>query len=200
MHGEFLLLDKGKMSKSKGDTLTVNTLKEKGYDPMCFRYLCLTTHYRGQLRFSYESLDGARNAYDTLKNKVHDWESEVGVISEADRRIAAEYRGQFNEALANDLNTPVALSALWTCLRDDRLSNGAKHAFFKDADILLGLTRHDADELTLTPEQQKMIEDREAARASKDWKRADELRGALEKQGIILKDRPKGTDWSVKKN
>lgn len=200
MHGEFLLLDKGKMSKSKGDTLTVNKLKEKGYDPMCFRYLCLTTHYRGQLKFSYESLDGARNAYETLLNKAHDWESEAGVITEADRRIAAEYRGQFNEALANDLNTPVALSALWTCLRDDRLSNGAKLAFFKDADVVLGLTRRDDDGLSLTPEQQKMIEDREAARASKDWKRADELRAALEKEGIILKDRPKGTDWSVKKN
>ena len=200
LHGEFLVLDQGKMSKSKGDTLTVSTLKEAGYDPIHFRYLCLTTHYRGQLKFSYESLDAARNAYETLHNKLDDWAaSAAGAVSEADIRIAADYRTQFWRALSDDLNTPVALSVLWTCLRDDRLSDTAKQDFFKSTDAVLGLAGAAGTELTLTPQQQKLIEEREAARARKDWKRADEIRTALDEQGIVLKDRPTGTDWIVKK-
>lgn len=200
LHGEFLILDKGKMSKSKGDTLTINTLKEKGYDPMHFRYLCLTTHYRGQLKFSYESLDSARNAYETLQNKLNDWAANPNTtVSNADRRMSADYKKQFFGALSDDLNAPVALSVLWTCLRDDRLSDAAKYNFFKAADVVLGLEKKDSNELTLTPDQTRLIEEREAARKAKDWGRADELRKALEKEGIVLKDRPTGTDWLKKK-
>jgi cysteinyl-tRNA synthetase len=135
-----------------------------------------------------------------LQNKMNDWAAtSTGPVSEADRRIAAEYKTQFLGALSDDLDMPIALSALWTCLRDDRLSDAAKYGFFRSTDSVLGLTKKAVDELTLSFEQQKLIKEREAARASRDWERADELRATLKAQGIVLKDRPTGTDWYVKK-
>ncbi len=199
LHGEFLVLDKGKMSKSKGDTLTIETLREHGYNPMGFRYLCLTTHYRGPLKFSYESLESACNALETLRNKKADWESApLPSLTEKDHAALDVYRGQFRDALAEDLNTPVALSVLWTCLRDEKISDAAKLVFLKESDVILGLLKQ-PESLSLTAEQENLITEREKARAAKDWSRADELRQSLEAQGIILKDRATGTDWFVKR-
>lgn len=200
MHGEFLVLDKGKMSKSKGGTLTVATLKELGYDPMHFRYLCLNAHYRSQLKFSYDSLDGARNAYETLQHKLADWAAEPETaLTAQDKKLVADYQGQFWRAMTDDLNAPLALSALWTGLRDDRMSTTAKQALFKTANEVLGITKPE-EEMKLAPELEQLIKDRETARQEKNWKLADELRDKLSEQGILIKDRPNGTDWFVKKN
>ena len=199
LHGEFLVLDKGKMSKSKGSTLTVATLKELGYDPMHFRYLCLTAHYRSQLKFSYDSLDGARNAYETLQHKLVDWAAEPETpLTAQDKKFVADYGGQFWNAIAEDLNAPLALSALWTGLRDDRMSTTAKQALFRTANEVLGITKPE-ERMKLAPELEQLIKDRETARKEKNWKLADELRDRLSEQGILIKDRPNGTDWFIKK-
>jgi len=199
LHGEFLILDKGKMSKSKGGTLTVATLRENGYDPMHFRYLCLNAHYRGQLKFSYESLDSARNAYETLQHKLADWAAEpASVPSEQDKVLGTDYENQFWAAMADDLNAPVALSVLWTGIRDERLSSAGKQALFKTINDVLGLIKPEAEK-ALSPELEGLIKERETARSQKDWKRADELRDQLAAQGVLIKDRANGTDWFFKK-
>jgi cysteinyl-tRNA synthetase len=199
LHGEFLILDKGKMSKSTGSTLTVATLKELGYDPMHFRYLCLNAHYRSQLKFSYDSLDGARNAYATLQHKLVDWAAEPETpLTAQDKKCVADYEEQFWNAMAEDLNAPVALSALWTGLRDNRMSATAKQALFRTANEVLGVTKPE-EGMTLAPELAQLIKDRETARKEKNWKLADALRDRLSAQGILIKDRPNGTDWFVKK-
>src|ERR1700722_17559434 len=114
------------MSKSKGDTLTLRVLEEQGYDPINFRYLCLGSHYRSQLKFSFEALDAARNACETLRNKLADWAAcPAGDALEAGRSVAVAHADRFWAALRDDLDTPVALSALWGALRDERLSDAA---------------------------------------------------------------------------
>jgi len=192
LHGEFLILDKGKMSKSLGGTLTVETLKENGFDPMHFRYLCLNAHYRSQLKFSYESLEAAKNAYETLKNKIQDWKSEKD--SEITHDLLAKYKEEFLNAMFDDLNAPVAMSVLWTALRDDSMSSSAKLAFFNEANEVLGIMKDEQSEF-LPKELEDLIKARETARKEKNWKLADEIRGKLLENGIIIKDRENGTDW-----
>lgn len=194
LHNEFLLVDQGKMSKSSGDFLTLQKLMDEGYRPMHYRYLCLTAHYRGQLRFSYESLDQARAAYDTLCHKAEEYRS-LGIVQAASPR-AKEAVARLDGAMRDDLNAPVALAVLWDVMRGDYTP--AEQLFVLDAaDSALGLGGCTLDRPELTPAAQDLITARDAARRAKDWPQSDALRDALAALGIGLKDRPEGSSWYV---
>ena len=210
-HVHHLNTNSGKMSKSKGKTLTVSVLEEEGYDPLVYRFFCLQSHYRKSLLFSYDNLDNARTAFDKLIARIG------AVVKQKDEggfdeKAFAKYKALFCEALDNDLNTSLALTALYDVLKAD-ISAHTKCALIEDFDKVLGLSllAHAAasDE---TGEQKPAgagidlseaeilaaIEKRAAAKKEKNYALADEIRNDLLEKGIALIDSPAGTTYQFK--
>lgn len=140
MHVNFLVTDKEKMSKSSGEFLRLETLQEKGYNPLAFKYLLLMTHYRKELKFSYEALDAADNAYQKLKNKAIAIKQEVEESGLALLGNGAEnYKSRFIRAMHDDLNTATALATLWSSLSDKSLSPQEKYLLLEYFDKYFSL-------------------------------------------------------------
>ncbi len=196
MHGAFLTVDKEKMSKSKGDILTVDKLAQDGFNPLSYRYLLLTSHYRGELRFSYDALAAAESAYKTLFEKVQEWQAQD--TGPEERTPAAEnHSNAFWQAMRNDLHCPQALSIAWSVARADDISNREKLGLFKEFDSVFGLGLFSTEGRTLSVEEQALIEERQEARNRKDWKESDRLRDLLlSEYGIQIRDtKGGGSDW-----
>lgn len=193
MHGEFLVLQKEKMAKSAGNFLTLTSLIDKGYDPLHYRYLCLGAHYRSQLLFSYEALDGARNAFESLKNRVLSYRLNPEKPKNDARKN--ELKRAFFAAIDNDLDMPVALSILWEALKDQNISNTEKLELLRDFDTILGFDVDDFRAPVLSDAHMAMIREREIVRKNKDWQKADAMRDQLLKDGICIKDTKDGTEW-----
>ena len=190
-HNEHLMDETGKMSKSKGGVLSVSKLIEDGYNPLSFRYMCLNSHYRKQLVFSYEALNGAETAYKKLKNKIA-LIIEDGDLSEGDFDI---YKSKFIDALSNDLNTANAMTVLHDLIKDDMLNGKTKIELIRSFDKVLSLDllknetsiREDDEEI------KKLIETRNNAKKKKDFELADSIRDELLSKGIVLIDTREGT-------
>jgi len=198
VHGEFLLNETGKMSKSKGEFLTLSVLKEKGYDPLDFRYFCLGGHYRSQLVFSWQSMDSARSARKNLIKHIQTLKKEATEPAEKWSETTSQYRKAFAEQLNNDLNTPRGLAIVWTLLKDSTMTAAEKLACLYDFDKILGLdvaavVAVDEQQVVIPAEIQALIDERTEAKSSKNYHRADELRAIVEKSGYILKDTADGT-------
>ena len=194
-HNEHLNDESGKMSKSKGDILTVQTLIQKGYNPLSFRFMCLQSHYRRQLTFSYASLDGAEIAYKKLKNKVLSLKKEGSVSSDA----YEFYNNKFIEYLKDDLNTANAITLLYDLLKDEHTNDITKYELVNKWDEVLSLDltkekTHNLDENYIN----EMIEKRRIAKENKDFALADSIREELLSKGILLKDTREGTTYEVK--
>ncbi len=202
IHGEFLLMDKQKMAKSAGNFLTLQTLVDKGYDPLDYRYFCLGGHYRSQLVFNFESLDAARNARSNLNERISGLKAEAEpASSESLGKTAAEILERFNEGFLTDLNAPKALSELWQLLKAKDITAADKLGAALQMDRILGLRLSEIEapsSVTLSSEEEALIREREQARADKDWARADELRNKLLEMGIEIKDTSEGTKWNKK--
>lgn len=194
VHGEHLVDNSGKMSKSKGQVLTVNTLEEKGYNPLSYRFMVLLSHYRKQLTFSFESLSGAENAYKKLKRQVLNLKDN----EEIDTKIKDEFINKFKEALSDDLNTANAITLIYEVLKSDTNETTKKEiiAYF-DTVLSLDLTKKEQKEIDETYINE-MIEKRNIAKKNKDFVLADSIRKELETKGIILKDTREGTIYEVK--
>ncbi|MBE6161686.1 MAG: cysteine--tRNA ligase [Firmicutes bacterium] len=191
-HNEHLMDETGKMSKSKGATLTVSVLKEKGYNPLAYRFMCLQSHYRKQIVFTYDSLDQAENAYKKLLSKIESIKEE----GELDNSKFDEYNNKFKEQLENDLNTANAITLLYDVLKDSELNDKTKLELIKSFDTVLSLDliqekvqREDHDEIM------KKIEERNKAKKNKDFELADKIRNELLEQGIMLVDSREGTTY-----
>ena len=195
VHGEHLNDKTGKMSKSKGEFLTVSLLEEKGYDPIVYRLMCLQSHYRKQLLFSYESLDNTKQAYDKLKNRIKLIKDNV----EGELTDASVYKNKFKEALENDMNTSDALTVLYDVIKSD-LNNRTKLELIKEFDSVLSLRLLEENEIDA--ELKKYIEDkleeRVQAKKVKDFAKADLIRNELESRGILIKDTREGTIYQLK--
>ena len=194
VHGEHLNDASGKMSKSKGDTLTVSTLIEKGYNPLSYRFMCLQSHYRKQLTFSYENLDGAESAYKKLKNKV----LYLNKDGELEKDKYQEFKEKFQKTLEDDLNTANAISVLYDVLKSD-CNDYTKYTLIKDFDEVLSLDLTKNEKKDVDEEYIKAkIEERNTAKMNKDYELADNIREELLQKGIILKDTREGTIYEVK--
>ena len=195
-HSEHLNDSTGKMSKSKGEFLTVSLLEEKGYDPIIYRFFCLQSHYRKQLLFTYDNLDIARNAYNKLVSRINQLKEDGDIV---DCQIE-KYKNLFKEALENDLNTANALTVLYDVLKSD-LNDSSKIYLIKDFDRVLSLNLFEKKEIddNLKLYIEDMIEKRNQAKANKNYDLADEIRNQLQNEGIILKDTRLGTEYEIKK-
>lgn len=188
MHNEFLVIDKGKMAKSEGNFLTLAVL-EKDYScpPLAYRYFCLTAHYRQQLQFSKESIDGAKASYERLKNII----SELMMCADPGR-IPKNYADKFLDAINDDLNMPKALAVLWDALRDKTLGDDEKLAVAIDCDKILGLDLLNDDVVDIPAEIIALAEKREKVRMSKDWPASDKLRDEIAEKGWQIADVKEG--------
>ncbi|MFH1839929.1 MAG: cysteine--tRNA ligase [Nanoarchaeota archaeon] len=192
LHSAFLVM-KGKMSKSKGNIIRVKELEEQGYSPLDYRYLVLTAHYRSNLTFTKEALDGAKNSLESLKNKVKEIKE-----NPTSKKTKNNYKKDFLNAINDDLNIPIALSVLWTAIKDNQLGNKEKLTLVKDFDKVLGLNLAEFKKETISKEIKQLIQKREKARKEKDFKSADKIRDDLLKKGIILEDSKNGVKWKKK--
>ena len=194
VHGEFLILRSGKMSKSGGTFVTVDVLKEKGYDPLAYRYLCLGAHYRTQLEFSYESMDGAAKSLKNLRVLAAQIGQESARTAQETENSRA-WKTKFMQAMQDDLNAPKALAVTWEAVRCGELSAAEKWDFLQTADAILSLDllkEEQAAQPSLPAEVLALLEERAAARQAKDWKKSDELRDAIAQKGYVVKDTPQG--------
>ena len=196
IHGEHLNDSTGKMSKSKGEFLTVDLLESKGYNPLAYRFFCLGSHYRNQLVFSYDALEGAQNAYNKLKNKIKKLDRTPDLH---DDKIDF-YQNKFKDAISNDLNTSSMLTVLYDVLKDDELTDFTKLYLIEDFDKVLSLNLIEEDK-ALSEETEaiilKKIEERNNAKKNKDYATADKIRNELFDQGIRLIDSRDGTTYEV---
>ena len=199
-HGAHLNDESGKMSKSNGEFLTVSLLKEKGYSPVEYRFFCLNSHYRNSLVFTYDSLDGARNAYRKLKAKTLSLTDEGAKQEEK----YEEYQTQFKAALGNDLNTSLMITVLYDVLKDDEVNDTTKKLLIRDFDQVLSLDLFKEEEQTVDASLEKMIlekiEERKEAKKNKDFQKADQIRDELLGQGIKLIDTREGTTYEIIKD
>lgn len=197
-HVHHLTQKDGKMSKSKGDFLTLSLLEEKGYSPLAYRYFCLQSHYRKPLEFSFEALENAKSAYEKLMKRVSDLPDE-GFFDEA---TSAPYLQDFSTALCNDLNTAKALSVVYDVLKSD-LSGMTKRALVRQFDQVLSLGLTETGKDISSPDEafsrlvEAKIAERNAARAARDFNRADIIRDELISLGVTLTDSRDGTAWNL---
>ncbi len=199
VHGEFLIPDEGtsKMSKSLGNVLTVESLLDDGIDPLAYRYLCLNTHYRKQLRFSTESILGAQKAYSRLKDQINDMAANCQEkISRSDLSSPAEtHMKNFEVALFNDLNLPQVLANLWMTMENESISDVEKVFIAYEHDKIMGLKLSEARqciEVEVPKEICDLLEKRNKARNEKKWSEADSARDAILAAGYEILDSPDG--------
>ena len=193
--------ESGKMSKSKGDFLTVSLLEKKGYNPMAYRLFCLQSHYRKNLVFTWENLDNAVVAYDKLIARIATLKDE----GEVDAAAFEQLKGRFVKALEGDLNTSVAVTAMYDVLKA-KCNDVTKLAALRDFDRVLSLNlMESADALkkkqaeeeaaNADPEIDALVAERTAAKKAKNFAEADRIRDALKERGIEIIDTPQGAKW-----
>lgn len=196
VHMEFLNDATGKMSKSKGEFLTLSLLKEKGYDPLVYRYFCLVSHYRKQLVFTYDSLDLAKNAYEKLCKKVQNLK--VVETEPLEEEEMNPFREKLKEALENDLNTANACTVLYDVLKS-QLNDHSKYELLCEFDqvLSLGLTTKKETDSVLATHILEKIEQRNQAKKEKNYELADQIRNELLEEGIVIKDTRDGTTYEM---
>lgn len=226
LHNEFLVIaksknddnnsdDSAKMSKSSGNFLTLQSLVDKGYEPLDYRFFLLGAHYRSQIAFSWDAMDSARNSRKALVQKISRIIETLGnAFSEKDldevllNEKAQSYLDSFKAALEEDLATPRAFSVLQTALKDSSIDTKEILLLVSKMDSVLGLkliesaialieseNQNNSVQGEEAEEIQKLVEERTQAKKNKDFARADEIRNLLTSKGVILKDTPQGTTW-----
>ena len=199
-HVHHLNDETGKMSKSKGEFLTVSLLEDKGYDPLAYRFFTLQSHYRKPLTFSYEALKQASSTLKKLKNKI----TSVPAEGSVDESVLKEWHDKFASTVGNDVNTAMGITLLYDALKDD-MNGATKRAVIDDFDkvLSLDLLKEDAsgasagedvsDELAAFVEAK--IEERKEAKKAKDFAKADAIRNELLDKGIVIEDTREGVKW-----
>ncbi len=200
-HSNHLNDREGKMSKSKGAVLTVSVLKEKGYDPLVYRFFCLQSHYRKPLEFSFDVLDSNVGTFNKLVKKVAELKEDGAV----DEQVKKEFEDKFREAISNDLNTSMAITILYDALKADT-NDATKLALVESFDRVLSLdlighAKSLSEGVDIDPELLQFINDKIAQRAvakkAKDFATADAIRDELMTKGVEIKDTREGVKWQL---
>ena len=193
VHGEFMLVNNGKMSKSLRNTYTVSQLEDMGYPAVVFRYFCLNAHYRKKLNFTFEGMDAAKVSYSRLLSALYQHKMSQEKTSD---EVLAKYKKDFEDAINDDLNIPLALGVLWTMTKEKKSKDIFELAL--EMDKVFGLNLKDAkldvsDAQEDVPEDiKKMAEERLNAKKNKDWATADSLRNEIKAKGYSILDSKDG--------
>ncbi len=195
MHINFLNEKDGKMSKSTGDFLRLQTLIDKKINPLSFRYYILTTHYRKEVNFSFESLNAADEAYKKLLNFCIGKNNNLPA-GRHDGNVSVKYKKDFNDVIFYDLNTAEAIAVIWKMLKDDQIKDEDKYSTLMEMDSVLGLDLANAkkEEIVLTEKIKELIHKREVARNEKNWALSDEIRNEIRNLGFDVKDTENGQE------
>lgn len=191
MHCEFLLINGGKMSKSLGNVYLVQDIIDKGYEPLAFKMMCFTSHYRNKLNFTWEAVEASQNALNRLRDgyKKHSEGNE-----KIDDSVIEEYKTKFLEAINDDLNMPVAMSVIWDVVKNPKKSKQLAELLL-DFDKVLGvdIEKKSEDKVVEIPDEiNELIEQRKQARENKDWALSDKIRDELKEKGYFVKDTKEG--------
>lgn len=197
MHGEFLQVDGGKMSKSLGNVWTIADLASRGFTVLAFRYMCLNAHYRKTMNFTWEGLESADTALKRLRINIDKFRSAQESLTE--RAPLEVYHQRFQKAIDDDLNIPEALGILWELVRNPEIVSPEAYQLILEMDQIFGLdlATEIEKQQQLSAELMNLLKQREKARADKDWARSDALRDELRVQGIIVQDTKDGQIWEV---
>ena len=191
MHVEFLQINGGKMSKSLNNLYTLKDLEEKGYEPLVYRMFNYTSNYRAQINFTFEVMDSAKIALNRLRDGY--LKHSEGTEDVSDEEIKS-YEERFLEAINDDLNMPVAMSVVWDVVKNPKKSKKFQKLLLKFDEVLgLNLKDYKKQEEELPEEIKSLIENRNIARANKDWKESDRIRDILIEKGYKVKDSKEGT-------
>ena len=193
LHGEYLNLKGEKIAKSSGNIVLVDDLVKKGINPLAYRYLCFTTHYRIPLSFSWESIEAADSALKSLYDKVRMLKTAVKEIPAEYSEQALDYKAQFTAAIEDDLNMPKALAVLWQAAKDQNFVQAEKLALLLDFDRVLGFKLNSVKAEAIPAGILELARQREQARRNKDWAKSDELRGQAGAAGYLIEDTPTGS-------
>ncbi len=188
MHNEFLQIDGGKMSKSLRNVYSLDNLKEKGFEPLTYRYFLLGAHYRQKQNFTWESIEAAQNALNKLRKLI--------IELPHGNDISESYESQLIDRINDDLDIPGVLSVLWTMLKDKDLKPGTKYATAMKFDEVLGLELSDLEkqQIEIPQEVHDLLELRKKAREEKNWDLSDEIRDKIKDHGFEVKDSDEGQD------
>ena len=190
MHGDFLVLKEGKMSKSKGNIIILNTIIDKRFSPLAYRYLALNAHYRSRLTFSWKAMESAQNSLNSLYQKI----SEIKTAKALKRtKQGKEYEKKFLETVNDDLDMPKSLAIMWQLIKDKKVSDNEKYAILLDFDKVLGLNLNKIKKPRISSNIRILAREREKYRKDKNWEKADELRKKAEKMGYIIEDTDEGS-------
>ncbi len=186
VHGEHLSVNGQKMSKSLQNIFTLKDLKDRGFEPLAYRYLVLTAHYRDKLNFTWESLQAAQNALNKIREEIRAWEQPKGEVG--------PFWQKFLEAANNDLNTPQAVAVMHELINSDTTTSGKSREILEMDKVLgLGLDQYLGKPLEVPAEVQKLLEQREEARKNQDFNRSDDLRNRIKQLGYEVEDTALGS-------
>lgn len=188
LHGEFLVLDKAKMAKSAGNFITLQTILDKSFDPLAYRYLNLQTHYRQKLNFSWLALEAAQNALVELRNQIR--------LLSGKGKVIKNYQEKFVKVINDDLNMPKVLALIWDLLKSKEQA-GDKLKTILEFDQVLGLGLDEIEDIP--KEVQELAQERQEARENKDFAKADELRKMIEEKCCVVEDTGDGFVIKIKK-
>jgi len=194
LHGEFLIIDQSKMSKSERNFITLDTLKKRNINPLAFRYLTLTAHYRSKLNFTWKSLEAAQNAIDNLREAVKNLKTATQHTNKLKnvRMLKKNFIEKFKKFINNDLDMPQALALLWNVIKSEKLDAETKYELIIDFDKVFGLNLAEIKTEKIPPQVLELAKKREKYRQEKNFKKADELRKKIKSLGWMVEDTPHG--------
>ena len=198
MHGEYLLINGGKMSKSLGNVYLVKDIIEKGYEPLAYRLFCYSSHYRNKLNFTWEGIESAEKSLIRLRNSYQTNLEGKDELTEEDKKQLAQIEDNFHKAINDDLNMPSAIGIVWEIIRSEKKSEKFAKILLK-FDEVLGLDLINAkeyleksNEIEIPDEIKDLIQKRSQAKTEKNWEMADKIRDEIRKKGYLIKDTKNG--------
>jgi cysteinyl-tRNA synthetase len=195
LHGEFLVVDGEKMSKSKQNFYTINAFTERGFDPISFRYLCLSSHYKAHMNFTWEAVGNAASSLQRLKRLVLALKAKAGHLKAEPIPHSSELWQEFESAITDDLNMPKALSVIWKVAQDNSLPEKERLNYLYSFDDVagFGISEWQESSESIPDDIAALVVQRDSARKTKNWPESDRLRSLLQEKGFTVEDTPQGT-------
>ena len=199
LHGEYLLINGGKMSKSLGNVYLVKDIKEKGFDPIVYKLFSYSCHYRNKLNFTWEGIESATKSLERLRNSYQMNLNGTDKLTEEDTERLSQIEENFHKAINDDLNMPLAMSFVWEAARFEK-KNPEVAKLLAKFDTVLGIKIYEvnSEKQEIPQEILDLVEQRKMARENKDWTKSDELRDFINQKGYLIKDTKNGVEISKK--